>query len=220
MKQSGFVTIVVPIIAITVLLAGGIAGYAYINRPLLQQGQNNIASPLPTNVHNQIPSIKTLSQESTTSAFKNETSLIWNEICGYIKEKDFIVDVSKGDGVTILSRKAISQYFNYITLSPKLNSFVPRLNAEENVYAEDYIRKKFTFPDLSKVRSVNIPCKTVEEATLRARQLTISQKANLEKYGDDVFEYQVNDILQEELEELYKDAPELRENSGFIRLQN
>jgi hypothetical protein len=143
---------------------------------------------------------------------QTEQLSLWQPVCDALNLTNLQVPVSTGDGITHIARKAMLDYFNHVTLS-NLNSTTPRLNAEEAVYAEDYIRKN-TNINLSQ-KSVPLPCKVVEEATMKARQLTIDQQGNLQQYSQNVPEHQINDIIQQNLQNL---PPELREHSGSINL--
>ena len=138
-------------------------------------------------------------------------------VCEALKVEIFEVKVSAGDGVTNIARKALTQYFNSITLS-ELNGVTLRLNSEESVYAEDFIRRAVSFPPLSVNEIVEIPCTVVEKATLAAQAVTDMQKRNLEKYGNKVPEYLIDDIIQENLNKLYETNPDLKDYSGLLKI--
>lgn len=144
------------------------------------------------------------------------TSATWTPVCKSLNLTNLQAPVLENQvGTTYLARKAINDYFNSVTLS-SLNSQIPRLNQQESIYAEDYIRKNVDFGTITVGQMVKIPCEVVEEATLRARLLTIDQKENLSKYN--VTERQIDDIINQEMEKSFQNAPGLREHSGVIKV--
>lgn len=186
----------------------------------MQQGKT-LQNQLRNTATSTMPAVNNNSQQNTVAGNgqPQESQDVWKPVCESLQVTDFQVKVASGDGATHIARKAVSQYFNTVTLSD-LNSVTPRLTAEENIFAEDHIRKHMTFPHLSAGTTISVSCSLVEDATLKARETTIQQKENLEQYGDTVFEHQIGDIIQEELNELYKTNPGLKRHSGSLDVGN
>ncbi len=129
---------------------------------------------------------------------------LWDPICDDVDAPKFDIKVGAGDGITIIARKAVQSYFNAVNLSniPDKSSY---LTSEENIYAEDFVRKSLNITSLYTGQIISIPCKIVEEGSVKARLLTISQKENLEKYSESVESLQINEWLQELVNESSKD---------------
>ena len=207
-KENGFSSVFTIVLFVCVVTTIAVLSYFYLkgHQTLLvtkeQPKETIVVSPTTQqNPANQI------------SSENKETE----PVCETLKISNFEIKVSTGDGATNIARKALAQYFNNVTLS-ELNETILPLNAEENVYAEDFIRKAITFPPLSVNDNVQIPCTVVEKATLTAKAVTVEQKKNLEKYGDKVPEYQIDDIIQKNLDKLYKAAPDLKNYSGVLKI--
>ena len=207
-KENGFTSIFVIALFAFVITATAVWSYLHLKgrqTPLVTKEQPK-----------EIAVVSTPTQQNpiNPSLLENENK---KSVCETLKVNSFEVRVSSGDGATNIARKALAQYFNIVTLS-ELNGTTLRLNAEENVYAEDFIRKVVTFPPLSAGDNIQIPCTVVEKGTLTARAVSAAQKKNLEKYGNKVSEYQINDIIQKNLDELYKVAPDLKNYSGVLKI--
>jgi len=151
-------------------------------------------------------------QKEQSDTIKKE---IWEPVCKSQNIPEITSKVEKGDSTTTVSRRAIANYFNYVSLSSEYST-LRRLDGEESVYAEDYIRKNYTYPKLIVGTELKIPCETTEEAAVKARTLSIAQKSNLEKYEKNASELEVQDILQEEMEKLCEESKDLCKHSGQL----
>lgn len=184
--------IILPIVLAGIALIGfSILSILMFQKNIQYKKVNAQPSPPPnTEVISQIPQINPSPQEATAETSQAIQANIWKPVCQSSNNKNFEVKVESGDGQTTISRKTIEQYFNQVALSQESSTLL-RLDGEESVYAEDYIRKNFPFPTLSINSTVTIPCPIIENATLKARELTISQKSNLEKYKKSATELEV-----------------------------
>jgi hypothetical protein len=128
----------------------------------------------------------------------------WSPVCRTLNMDEIKITIEKGDGLTHIARKALRDYLNTIALSnvPKKST---DLLSEEKVYVEDYIRRSITVENLTVGKNVIVPCKLVEEAVVKVRSLTVQQKKNLEKYGQNVTEYQLSETLRQIIEESFRD---------------
>ena len=91
----------------------------------------------------------------------------------------YTIWIMPGEGLTNLSRRAISQYLEkFYTAS--------YLNKEQKIYAEDYLRRKVTndFINLKVGQPANFPKELIEDAIEKARSITTYDKNSLEKYKD------------------------------------
>ena len=210
--------IIIPIVLVGIaLLSLSSLGFLMIQKNIQNKKvETQPSPPANTKVMSQIPKINPSPKEAT-SASQEVQANIWEPVCRSSDTKNFEVGVESGDSQTTISRKAIEQYFNEVALTQESSTLL-RLNGEESVYAEDYIRKVFIFPPLTINATISIPCAIVENATLKARELTISQKSNLEKYKKNATQLEVDDIIQKNMKQLCIDNPNLCKYSGSLNL--
>ncbi len=91
-------------------------------------------------------------------------------------EKSFIESAQKGEGVTHLARRALSDY-----LEKNADS---ELKAEHKIYIEDYLRKKVNFNDrVFTGTTVEFSKDLVREAIDESKKLNDAQIKNLHKYA-------------------------------------
>lgn len=126
-------------------------------------------------------------------------SEIWNPICEEKQLNNFEIKVRKGDGATDIARRALDAYLTALSIANIPNNVT--LSSEERVYAEDYIRKNKNLANLPPGSMIGISCKLTEEASLKSRILTISQKQNLRQYSKNITQYQILDLINEIIEE-------------------
>lgn len=124
---------------------------------------------------------------------------LWNSLCDNKNLENFDIKVQKGDSATSIARQALDSYLTALTIFNIPNKVT--FSSEERVYAEDYIRKKQDLTNLTVNTSVQVPCNLTEEATIKARLLTISKKQDLKEYSKNVTQYQILDLINEILEE-------------------
>lgn len=214
MKNKRGMIIPIVLVGIALLSLSGLGFLMFHKNIQNKKVDVQTSPPTKTKVMSQIPKINP-SPEEATAASQEVQANIWGPVCQSSDTKNFEVRVESGDSQTTISRQAIEQYFNEVALT-QTNSTLLRLDGEESVYAEDYIRKVFTFPPLTINATISIPCAIVENATLEARDLTIKQKGNLEKYKNNATELKVQDIIQENMEQLCKDSPSMCKYSGVL----
>ncbi|MCD6149348.1 hypothetical protein J7J13_01000 [bacterium] len=91
-------------------------------------------------------------------------------------EKSFIESAQKGEGVTHLARRALSDYLE--------KSADSELTAEHKIYIEDYLRKKVDFNERVFVgTTVEFSKDLVKEAIAESKNLNDAQLKNLHKYA-------------------------------------
>ena len=91
-------------------------------------------------------------------------------------EKSFIESAQKGEGVTHLARRALSDYLE--------KSADSELTAEHKIYIEDYLRKKVDFNERVFVgTTVEFSKDLVKEAITESKKLNDAQLKNLHKYA-------------------------------------
>lgn len=123
---------------------------------------------------------------------------LWDPICG--ENEKIEVAARSGESKTVLARRAVSGYLNKLNLV-FMPEAAPSLTAEEKIYAEDYIKDRLDVGNLYEGDKVDISCYLVEEAVMKARLLTISEKESLEKYSSQVEELRVKEMIRDLLEE-------------------
>ena len=91
-------------------------------------------------------------------------------------EESFIETAGRGDGLTHLGRRALS---NYLEKNPDSS-----LTAEHKIYIEDYLRKNVSYEKGVNVgSSVEFSKKLVEEAIQKSKSLNERQLQNLTQYA-------------------------------------
>lgn len=126
---------------------------------------------------------------------------LWDPVCNAITITQFEVTARQGDGPTNIARAAITTYFNTLALKSAPNQSPPALSPSEKVYAEDYIIKNLKLGNIYVGLKIAVPCQLVEEATLRARLLTIGEKENLKQFSARVSNFQIQEIIRQIVEE-------------------
>ncbi len=211
--------IILPIVIASItLISFSVLGLLMFQKNIQNKKVETQFSPTPnTEIITQTPETSPSPQEPKTETLQSIQTNIWKPICQSSNIKNIESKVDKGDSQTTISRKAIEQYFNQVALSQESSTLL-RLDGEESVYAEDYIRKTFPFPTLTINSNITIPCPIIENATLKARELTIIQKVNLEKYKKNETELELYDIIKKNMEQLCIDSPDLCKYSGELSL--
>ena len=135
------------------------------------------------------------------TVFEPQSFSVWNPSCTVPELSQIEVSVERGEGMTHIARKAVQQYTTFADLKE-----LPRkplyLLPEEKVFAEDYLVKHLeSRSTLYEGNKIIISCSLVEEATMRARALTIEQRENLGSYGGGVTEFQQSKELQDIINE-------------------
>ena len=91
-------------------------------------------------------------------------------------EGSFVETAGKGDGTTLLARRALA---NYLEKNPD-----SELTPEHKIYIEDYLRKHVDFKGKVSIgTSVEFSKRLVQEAITKSKILNDSQLKNLHKYA-------------------------------------
>lgn len=91
-------------------------------------------------------------------------------------EQSFVETAGKGDGTTVLARKALA---NFLEKNPD-----SALTAEHKIYIEDYLRKNAAFKGRVNVgTSVEFSKSLIQESIERSKKLNDKQLKNLHKYS-------------------------------------
>lgn len=134
---------------------------------------------------------------SDVNNIKPGTSGLWERVCGRNGINVFEVEVRAGEGLALVARRAIAAYFNALAFSAMPATTIV-LTPEEKTYAEDYITAKLIgLQGLKLGEKVKVECKLVEEATIKARLLTINQKQNLKQFSEGVTDFQILKMIQD-----------------------
>jgi hypothetical protein len=155
-------------VIIVVLIAGGI--YSYSQRtgaPIVSEqagqesvlGENNETGA----VTNESTSATDKSTQKVTTATSQET------------ENSFVETAGKGDGTTVLARRALANYLE--------KNSDPALTAEHKIYIEDFMRKNVPQKRIFAGTSVEFSKDLVQKAITQAKTLNANQLKNLHKYA-------------------------------------
>ncbi len=154
----------------------------------------------PNTVFNQM--LSTFKFIETDITIKPDVLEIWEPICKEKKLEEFSTTVKKGEGYTHIARRMLENYFNILALknfsTGQSHIF---LTAEEKIYAEDYIRKRFDINNFYTGATIKISCNIIEDAALKARLLTIKQKENLKSYSKNVENFHILELINQVIEE-------------------
>jgi uncharacterized membrane protein YfhO len=91
-------------------------------------------------------------------------------------EKSFVETAGRGDGTTVLARRALANYLE--------KNQDTTLSAEHKIYIEDYLRKKASYKGSVHVgTSVEFSKDLIQEAIGRSKTLNERQLKNLHKYA-------------------------------------
>ena len=118
---------------------------------------------------------KTAETKGTEEKIETEEEQVTSVATSKETEKSFIETAQKGEGVTHLARRALSDY-----LEKNADS---ELTAEHKIYIEDYLRKKVSFNQRVFVgTTVEFSKDLVKEAITESKKLDAAQLENLHKY--------------------------------------
>jgi len=118
---------------------------------------------------------KTAETKGTEEKIETEEEQVTSVATSKETEKSFIETAQKGEGVTHLARRALSDY-----LEKNADS---ELTAEHKIYIEDYLRKKVSFNQRVLVgTTVEFSKDLIKEAITESKKLDAAQLENLHKY--------------------------------------
>ncbi|MDO8241268.1 MAG: hypothetical protein Q7T51_04805 [Candidatus Moranbacteria bacterium] len=155
-------------ILIVVAIAGGI--YSYSNRGEdSAKNDQEVAQQEESTGDNSEVTIDKISE--TTPAAKTETVASSQET-----EKSFIEKAGKGDGSTVLARRALANF-----LEKNQDS---ALTAEHKIYIEDYLRKNVSHKGSVHIgTSIEFSKDLIQDAIAKSKNLNEKQLQNLHKYA-------------------------------------
>lgn len=159
-------------IIIVMLIAGGI--YSYSKREVSNIANNDESTK---NIDIEQNSSATLSgDQSQTTKLTDAKTTVSPENMSKETEDAFIETAVKGDGLTILARRAAA---NYLEKNPD-----SALTKEHKIYIEDYLRKNVGHSGGVKVgTSVEFSKDLIQKAISQSKNLNEKQLQNLQKYS-------------------------------------
>lgn len=161
-------------VAIVVFIAGGI--YSYSKRgesPLVSEQATETVSESQVSEEVSDATKNATEEKATTDSKKTEVSSAATS-----KETgvSFVETAGKGDGLTVLARRATA---NYLEKSPD-----SALTKEHKIYIEDYLRKNVGHKGGVRVgSSVEFSKELVQKAIEQSKNLNDKQLKNLQKYS-------------------------------------
>lgn len=159
-------------IIIVIFIAGGI--YSYSKRassPVVNEEESaqNVA------VDKNSATVSSSDQSQATTVTKSKTT-VSSENVSKETESSFIETAVKGDGLTVLARKATA---NYLEKNPD-----SALTKEHKIYIEDYLRKNVGHKGgVSIGSSVEFSKDLIQKAISQSKNLNERQLKNLQKYS-------------------------------------
>lgn len=135
---------------------------------------------------------------NTVEFFETAYVRAWDTVCAFPEFRSFELAIRKGEGATHIARSVLRAYINAVVLQNPERQKDVYLLPEEKVYIEDYIVKRLDVPDILYVGDiVKIPCALVEEATMKARQLTLRERGTLEEYSTRVPQFGIDQRIRD-----------------------
>lgn len=154
-------------VVIVVLIAGGI--YSYSKRTeapaditVSEQSTEGVIGETSENT-NAAATTETATTDTTVAASSQET------------EKSFVETAGKGDGTTVLARRALA---NYLEKNPD-----SALTPEHKIYIEDFLRKNVPQKRIYLGTSVEFSKDLIQNAITKSKNLNENQLKNLHKYA-------------------------------------
>ncbi len=155
-------------LAAIVLVAAGFIAAQSVN----ENGQAGLSDA------NESPAVTTEDTEESESVGEvNLTDQNSGGVLGAAESGDFTETAEKGEGVTHLARKAVASYLEENNLD---------LNAEQKVYAEDYLQNLKGSRALETGEKVSFTGEQIQEAYEKANALSEAQLENLQQYSQNV----------------------------------
>lgn len=155
-------------VAIVVLIAGGIYSYskrteAPADNVVLEQNAEGVIGEDGKTTDTVITKETAPSAETTAVASSQET------------EGSFVETAGKGDGMTVLARRALA---NYLEKNPDSS-----LTPEHKIYIEDFLRKNVPQKRIYSGTSAEFSKDLIQNAITKSKNLNEKQLKNLHKYA-------------------------------------
>ena len=158
-------------VAIVVLIAGGIYSYSKRGETPLVENEGAIQKQAQTEVSES--SKEAGEQKIASTEKKSEVSAVE---ASQETETSFVETAIKGDGLTVLARRATANY-----LEKNQDS---TLTKEHKIFVEDYLRKNVVHKDGVHVgTSVEFSKDLIQKAISQSKNLNDKQLKNLQKYS-------------------------------------
>lgn len=166
-----------PLVAVIILAVGIFLYYKLqpVNNVGKSSSQQEQAAPSVSQPQPTAPEKSVAQPQENKSATKTTPQTEQKKTEVKISEKTITVTASRGDGVTHLARRALS---NYLQENPGIS-----LSKEQKVYIEDYLRHQTSKKGLFVGDQISFDKQLISDAIGQAQILTSSQLQNLEKYS-------------------------------------
>ena len=164
-------------VLIVVLIAGGIYSYSKRSQtPMNSQGSDTVAEgTIDNSTTNASEQTDRGNVPATASGATEEKKATPTTTASQETENSFLETAAKGDGMTILARKALA---DYLEKNPDST-----LTVEHKIYIEDYLRKNVTQRKVTVGTSVEFSKNLIAGAITHSKTLTPKQLQNLHKYA-------------------------------------
>jgi len=149
-------------VIIVVLIAGGIYSYSKRTEAPMNEQANQAAVTEQNTTSNNPATTQDNSKKVAPAASSQET------------EASFVETAGKGDGMTVLARRALA---NYLEKNPD-----SVLTPEHKIYIEDYLRKNVPSKRVFVGTSVEFSKDLIQNAITKSKTLNDAQLKNLHKY--------------------------------------
>jgi len=157
-------------VVIVVLIAGGI--YSYSKRT--EAPANNTVSE--QSIEGVVDENGATATDTTTTTTTTETTPDTTVVASSQEtEKSFVETAGKGDGTTVLARRALA---NYLEKNPD-----SALTPEHKIYIEDFLRKNIPQKRIYSGTSVEFSKDLLQNAITKSKTLSENQLKNLHKYA-------------------------------------
>jgi hypothetical protein len=165
-------------VVIVVLIAGGI--YSYSKRsasPVVNDNESteNVASDNQNSANTSTDQPKAPSVNNPAASSTNQKPAV-SSATSTETEASFVETAGRGDGLTVLARRALA---NYLEKTPDST-----LTKEHKIYIEDYLRKNVGHTGGVNVgSSVEFSKDLIQKAISQSKNLNDKQLKNLQKYS-------------------------------------
>jgi len=163
-------------VIIVIFIAGGI--YSYSKRgesPIVTDNSSSIGENAASD-QTATDNSKTATDQTATNENNTQKTAVSSTATSSETESSFIETAGKGDGSTILARRALA---NYLEKNPD-----SALTKEHKIYIEDYLRKNIVQKGGVRVgTSLEFSKDLVQKAIAQSKNLSDRQLKNLQKYS-------------------------------------
>jgi hypothetical protein len=163
-------------VIIVIFIAGGI--YSYSKRgesPIVTDNSSSIGENAASD-QTATDNSKTATDQTATNENNTQKTAVSSTATSSETESSFIETAGKGDGSTILARRALA---NYLEKNPD-----SALTKEHKIYIEDYLRKNIVQKGGVRVgTSLEFSKDLIQKAITQSKNLNARQLKNLQKYS-------------------------------------